>query len=412
MKTNSALTLLLCILLMACSGPKQQPSAAIIKIDVLKAFDNQKNVKLSEFIRDVEFIPLESTKDCWFRYSENYIVGKKYVMVGDSERAHIVLFDRKGKFVRTIGTKVKGPGELIEPRNAVMDPDEEFVMVYDSGKSKLSRFSITGKFMNEIDIKGLIPTMYITNIQFINDKEFVLVNHRPYAPMEEFASLPVFDRNLNHVRDILPRANDENLRINVQPHAVFTINPERMTFWEPHLDTLYTITPEGSAIPTHVIGFSKGGPDDEFVSTNVNPNLYSDNSIVSIMDAGQYFHIMGRKDNSWFTALYNKKTNEIFEVVQKPTCDTTKNASRIGFENDLFGSGRGWLRIYSKQIDRFITLIDLETSPSEATLECIRKKEVKFPELRNRYLELLKDPEVRYQKLIVLMESSHLPNGQ
>ena len=77
-------------------------------------------------------------------------------------------------------------------------------------------------------------------------------------------------------------------------------------------------------MPIHVIGFSKGGPDHEFVTTNINPNLYAENSIVSIVDAGQYFHILGENRNGWFTALYNQKTKEIFEVVQKSTCDTSR----------------------------------------------------------------------------------------
>lgn len=405
MKSNPAVTLLLCLFLTACSGPKQEQTNGLIKIDVLKAFDNHKNIKLSEFIRDVEFIPLESTKDSWFRYAYNYIVGEKYVMVGDGERAHMVLFDRQGKFIRTIGTKGEGPGELIEPRDATMDPGEEFVFVYDVEQGKLVRFSIEGVFINEIHIREITPARYITGIQFINENEFVLVNYRPYAPINGFASLPVFDKNLKHVKDILPRANDQNLVINVEPHAILTVSPERMTFWEPYQDTLYTIAPGGSVKPTHMIGFSKGGPDHQFVTTNINPNLYSENSIESIMDAGQYFHILGKNRNGWFTALYNQKTKEIFEVVQKSICDTSRYAGRYGFENDLYGAGRIWLRNYSKKLDRFFTLIDLEKFTDYYDLECIREKEVKFPELRDRFIELVKDPEARYQKLIVLMRA-------
>jgi hypothetical protein len=53
MKSTPAVILLLCLLLMASSGSKQERPNEIIKIDVLKAFDNQKNVKLSEFIRAI-----------------------------------------------------------------------------------------------------------------------------------------------------------------------------------------------------------------------------------------------------------------------------------------------------------------------------------------------------------------------
>ncbi len=405
MKPNLPLTLLLSLIVISCSGPKQKTTEEIIKIDVFKAFADQKNVKASEFIRDVEFIPLESTKDAWFRYAYCYVVGKKYVMVDDGDRAQVVLFDRQGKFIRTIGTKGEGPGELIEPRQATMDPGEEFIFFHDVSLGKLVRYSIEGQFINEISIKELTPARYITSMQFINDNEFALVCNRPYAPMDGFASLPVFDRNLKQVRNILPRANDENLVINVEPHAVLTAHPGRMTFWEPYLDTLYTITPEGLAIPTHVIGFSKGGPNHEFVTTNFNPNLYAENSIVTVMDAGHYFHIFGKRSNEWFTALYNQKTQEIFEVVQKSNCDSTGNAGRHGFENDLYGAGRIWLRDYSRATDRFTGLIDLETFSNYYDLECIRKKEVKFPELRDRFLEWTEDPEARYQKLVVLMRA-------
>jgi len=405
MKSNPALTLVLSLIVMACSGPKQAPSNEIIKIDVLKAFDNQKNLKLSEFIRDVEFIPLESTKDSWFRGSENYLVGEKYVMVGDVEKARVLLFDRQGKFIRAIGIKGRGPHELLEPREATMDPAEEFVFFYDHFLGKLLKFSIEGAFVNEVNIWKLTPFRYISRILFINKNEFVISNFRPYEQMDGFASLPVFDKNLKHVRDILPRANDENLKINVEPHAVLTVNPERITFWEPYLDTLYTITPGGSAKPTHVIGFSKGGPDHEFVTTNINPNLNAENSILSIVDAGQYFHIFGENRKGWFTALYNQKTKEIFQFVQKSTCDTSRYAGLYGFENDLFGAGRIWLRNYQKKIDRFLIVFDLETFADRNDLECIREKEVKFPELRDRFIELAKDPEAGYQKIIVLMRA-------
>ena len=66
---------------------------------------------------------------------------------------------------------------------------------------------------------------------------------------------------------------------------------------------------------------------------------------------------------------------------------------------------RSWLRFYSKKIDRFFGLIDLESLSNYYDLECIREKEVKFPELRDRFVELAKDPEARYQKLIVLMRA-------
>lgn len=396
--------LIMTLLFVGCSNQKQDASADLIHIDVFKAFETQKDVKVSEFIEKVEFIPLESTMESWFGSGTDFSVGEKYILALDYKRRRTVLFDLQGNFIRTIGKQGKGPGELMEVREITMGPKEEFVFIYDVAQRKLVKYDVNGDFIKEVYVSELTPSRYIKRLIFINGEEFILANYRPYQPMDGFVSLPVFDLDLNHVRDILPRANDNNLRINVEPHAFVLQNPDRITFWEPFLDTLYTISSEGEAIPTHVIGFSQGGPDRHFIETNINPNLYSEHAIVSVLDAGGYLHIFGMKNNNWFTALYNQKTEGIYQVSADPECNITDYARNYGYENDLFGASRMMLRQYSKKADRFVSMINLETFSDYYDLDCIRKKQVKFPELRDRFLELVQDPEARYQKLIVLMK--------
>ena len=403
-KYTSLLIVSLLLFMVACSGEKEKASEGLIHIDVLEAFDDQRSMKLSDFVKEVEFIPLESTKESYFRLAYDYTVGKKYIMVADGERAQLVLFDRKGRFIRTIGKAGKGPGEFNQPRKAVMDPKEEFIYIADPHANKLVKYSIEGEFIKEISTIDISPARYISGIVFINETEFVLVNRRPYSPMVGFASLPVFDEDLNLVEDLLPRANDENLIINVHPHSILTVNPDRMTFWEPFLDTLYTITTTGKAIPTHVIGFSKGGPTREFISTNINPNTSSENSITSITDDGQYFHIRGKKKRERFTVLYNQKTREIFEVSGASPCDTSGAFSFACLENDIYGVGTLPIGRYSKSIDRFVTWATMEWVAEYYDLDCIRNKKVKYPQLRDRFLEIAEDPKAEYQKIIVLMK--------
>lgn len=158
----SILTLLIITFLISCSGDKPEPSGGLINIDVLEAFKTQKSLKGSDFIKDVELIPLESSKDAYFRVAYSYTIGEKYIMVADAERAQMVLFDRKGKFIRAIGKKGKGPGEFSEPRQAAMDPSEEFIFIADAGTSKLVKYSIEGDFMHPWTV--LPPSRYLTRI--------------------------------------------------------------------------------------------------------------------------------------------------------------------------------------------------------------------------------------------------------
>lgn len=404
MKAITSLALLISLFLLSCSGEKKDSAADVITVDVLKAFNTQKPAKLSDFIEDIEFIPLESTPDSYFRIAYGYSIGKKYIVIADGERSHLVLFDRTGKFIRTIGTHGTGPGEMIEPYKTTLDPKEEFVFVTDVGTLQLSKYSIEGEFVNSVSTKEIVPTRYTNGIRFINAKEFVLVNWRPYSSTEGFASLPVFDTELNHTRDILPRANDENLVINVKPHALFSVNPERMTFWEPFSDTLYTIKPSGETVPTHVIGFSSGGPDHQFVTTNFYPNLSTENFINTILDDGQNLHITGKKKNDWFLAIYNHQSQEIIRVAPTPSCDPSGVLSFGGLDNDLWGAGTVSLTAYEKNLDRYITWGRLDLSSQYLDFDCIRRKTVKFPELRDRFIKFANDPEGSVQDIIILMK--------
>lgn len=393
------------LFLTSCGGKKTSAPEEIIKIDVLQAFDTQKSHNASDFIDEVLIIPLESKKGSYFRGSNDYFVGEKYILVLDPAGVQTLLFDRKGNFIRPIGTQGKGPGELGEPREVTMDPNEEFVYVYDASYSKMFKYSVNGDFIKDYNTSEISPSRYATSINFINQELFVLVNRRPYGPMDGFASLSVFDKDLNLVKSILPRPNDDNLRINIEPHATFTISPSRMTFWEPYADTLYTITSEGEAIPTHLIGFSKGGPDKDFIASNINPNLYADNSIVTIIEAGSYFHFWGMRDNEWFSAVYNKKTHDIYEVIRENNCYSSKDYKPYGLNNDLYGVGHIWLREYSPKIDRFVYLLHLSRASDYYDFDCIANKKVKYPILRDQLIEYANDPESSPQKIMVLMKA-------
>ena len=141
---------------------------------------------------------------------------------------------------------------------------------------KIIKYSVSREFIDEISTIDMAVGRLMDEVRFINDDQFVVLMRRPIRPADGYASMLMFDEDLNLVKEILPRANDENLCLSTNPHGVFGLGEKRMTFWEPFLDTLYSITPEGEAIPTHVVGFSKGGPSREYATTpayNRDPEL-------------------------------------------------------------------------------------------------------------------------------------------
>jgi hypothetical protein len=107
-KYASVLVLLLFIF-GSCSGDQEEDSDGLIHIDVLEALNETREMKLSDFVKEVEFIQFEATRDTYFMNARSFTVGEKYIMVADDGENRVILFDRKGKFIRHIGRRGKGP---------------------------------------------------------------------------------------------------------------------------------------------------------------------------------------------------------------------------------------------------------------------------------------------------------------
>jgi hypothetical protein len=70
------------------------------------------------------------------------------VFVLDGKECRILVFDAKGKFIRTFGRKGQGPGELSGPIGVVVSPGNE-ILVDDALNRRLSYFSRDGKPLRE-----------------------------------------------------------------------------------------------------------------------------------------------------------------------------------------------------------------------------------------------------------------------
>jgi hypothetical protein len=131
MKYKMRTVLILCALIICGCGHKQQTSVLIPVIDIVEGIEDENGTTmlLSEVAEDITFIPLETTDECLLggidaiRFSKNYII-----VIDGSPYNQIYLFDRKGKFIRKIGSRGRGPCEYLYPYWAVTVNDELFVL--------------------------------------------------------------------------------------------------------------------------------------------------------------------------------------------------------------------------------------------------------------------------------------------
>ncbi len=226
--------------------------------------------------------------------------------------------------------------------------------------------------------------------------------------IEGFASMLVYDLDLNPTGKILPRANDKYLPLFNNSYQVLGAGPDRVFFWEPWFDTLYTINPDHNTEATHIIGWSKEGPSFEYMSRSTYKlppeQQYPINFIYSISESSGFLFLSGVSHDKRFSAAYDKKSEEVFLLSDVLQCDTSSRGKYAVIKNDLFGIEPVYIQTFEKPANRFVSWFRLGMIASSYDLDCLQTRDVRFPEIRDRLIELSKSPDVDNNMVLVLME--------
>lgn len=95
--------------------------------------------------------------DTTFSYLIDIAVDNEGNIYGlDLRDACIKVFDRSAKYLRTIGRRGQGPGELGGPFSMTLLPAKEEIFVRDAGGRRISVFRSDGVFMRQIPTRGSI----------------------------------------------------------------------------------------------------------------------------------------------------------------------------------------------------------------------------------------------------------------
>ena len=132
---------------------QKKASGKELRIDVYSALQNRQPIlNASQFIDDIEFVPLETTDNCLLdQFLKKIVVTQEYIFVYDYNYCY--RFDRKGKFLNKIGTKGNGPGEYVKVMSISVDTINKCVYMSDNRQHKLVKYDYTGKLLGEIKHK-------------------------------------------------------------------------------------------------------------------------------------------------------------------------------------------------------------------------------------------------------------------
>lgn len=143
-------------------------------IDIYSAFQKKIPIlKASQFVEDIEFVPLEITDDCLLdEFLKKIVVTKEFIFVYDYNLCY--RFDRKGKFLNKIGARGNGPGEYVKAMSISIDTINKWVYMSDNWQYKFVKYDYSGKHLEDIkhkrsdarSIYSLKPFDFLVDNQF------------------------------------------------------------------------------------------------------------------------------------------------------------------------------------------------------------------------------------------------------
>ena len=243
-------------LIFFCGGTVlAQPTPVEIKIDPKNMPEG--DLRMSDWIESIEYIPLETTDQCLLDENIIYDYNDNHIIVSYYDAETIYLFDRKGKFIRTIGRRGQGPEEYTNSFSLFIDMNDEYIIVADINKTLY--YGIDGKLLyaSPSPIDARKPELYFRE-QFLRVAESNVYRDSTYYVFE------IRDIKGNLVKEEIPSCPiptvaDKSLEIAYSSVIIDHVYMYKNTPYvrETMNDTIYMIDGLNHFIPKYVFNLGK-----------------------------------------------------------------------------------------------------------------------------------------------------------
>lgn len=320
----------LVLLFLACSCERKVNSKLEI-IDIANAFENQQEIKLSRFVSEITYIPLESKLESFISDYPTIKV-EDYILVRNSGLNHtpLLLFDKSnGDFIRYIGKIGRGPGEYDVPAKDFYNVYNKLIYTLDHNLREIKILDINGHYfegfetpnVTESSVRGgMLSVIFDTYLD--NDTYVSFVNNFTGAIKTK---LVIF--NKDSILNIFPNFlqwGDKDVTKNHTP----SFNPQfirlnnNLYFKEVFNDTLFRVTID-KLLPRFIFKYGKYGLPYE-QQQKIMPSfgqLSYDYFMVNDIDENSNFLFFRLfYDKKEYTCFYDKKAKTT--TVCKPIGDS------------------------------------------------------------------------------------------
>lgn len=184
------------IVLICCGKKRSEWKGTIKKENGVEIVKNPKEPMYREdiFNLEKELVIGEEKKADEYMFSQVADVGvdnEENIYVLDLKDAHIMVFNKSGEYLRTIGKRGQGPGEFQRATNLTITPGNE-ILVNDRGARFLHFYALNGDYLRSLSVASM-PSFHRPKV----DSQGNIVARHMYIDKTAVFVLAKFDSRLN-----------------------------------------------------------------------------------------------------------------------------------------------------------------------------------------------------------------------
>lgn len=269
--------------------------------------------KYSNIFRDVQYIPLEETRNSIVGVvSSLEITNSGDFIVFDNHLKAVYRFASDGKFLNNIGFRGPGENEYILPMDVKYDPFYDKILIWDNGKRSILTYGMEGKVEYQIQLPW-----YIYSIGVV-DKDYLICymnNSEDIRGGELGTNYKIIKRDGTIVREF-GEYGIEKSKFRPSAEHTFCFQQGRCLCFPPFSSTLYCVESKSlkplvtfnlseNAIPQE---WQRGSYQDFREKIRKRPDLVE---IMSCYETDRYYVLNMLKAGPALLCLINKETGEI-----------------------------------------------------------------------------------------------------
>ncbi|MDD2529408.1 MAG: 6-bladed beta-propeller [Lentimicrobiaceae bacterium] len=358
----SATLLLVC----SCTDLKNKADKKEIVSEVIKVNDEKDRGKTiaSDIFPLFDFIKLETNDEAIFGNIERIIFYNDRIFILDSEVAgKLLVFDRSGKYITTVGGKGKGPGEIIYPMDFYIDTLKKTINILDMGTS-IKVYSLATdcfEILNSSEIPATIGSFKTAPLPD-NKRAFITGGKNP--------ELCIADKSFKNLDFYFPYTSR---KFSILLREGLNYGNKNVIFRRYANDTIYNLS-EGKPTPYRVFDFNQPVSYNELVnlSESAQNEMLTKYSLINL-----YF-----ESDSQFYLKYSINSKEFF-YLRNPKGEIY-HFSKEKINNDLFGTKN----LYCIGVDQYTKSFVFMITPSYLLKLVQTKPESLHPESLNKLNQL------------------------